>query len=260
MKKVLSSVFAVSLFVSGSVLAIDVDEIFAGAIENTGGADAWSKLNGIKMTGEFNQGGQKFPFEIVNLRDGRQYLTFSFQGKEIKQGVFDGETVWNTNFMTMKAEKADAETTANRMLDKNDFPSAFFNYKEKGYSAELVGTETVDGTETYKVKLVKEPITVDGKKIDDISFIYFDSEALVPLVQESEIHSGPGKGKVGESKLGDYQEVDGLYFPFSMTQGIKGGGSATMVITKVELNPTVDDAVFAFPEQTEPEAESKKAE
>jgi hypothetical protein len=42
----------------------------------------------------------------------------------------DGATIWNTNFMTMKAE-SDAEATANALLSNNDFPD-FLDYKEKG--------------------------------------------------------------------------------------------------------------------------------
>ena len=31
------------------------------------------------------------------------------------------------------------------------------NYKEKGFSVELMGTETVDGSDAFKVKLTKKP-------------------------------------------------------------------------------------------------------
>jgi len=260
MKKSIAGFLSLAFVAFAPVHAIDVDEIISGYYENTGGTEAWSQLTGVKMIGEFNQGGMKFPFEIVNLKDGRQYMKFSFQGKEIKQGVFDGETMWNTNFMTMKAEKSDAESTANQMLEINDFPSALFNYKEKGYTLELIGTEAVEGTDTYKLKLVKEPVTIDGNKVEDISFYYFDTEAFVPLVTEAEVKSGPAKGKIGESKLSDYQEVDGLYFPFSMTQGIKGGGgNASMIITSIELNPTVSQSDFAMPAE-EPAPAAEKAE
>ena len=117
------------------------------------------------------------------------------------------------------------------------------------YTVELIGKETIDGTETFKIKLMKEPVTVDGKKEDSVSFYYFDTENYVPIVVHTEIKSGPMKGKMSESKMSDYQEVDGLYFPFSMVQGLKGQPGQTMNITKIELNPTIDDSVFAFPEE-----------
>lgn len=264
MKKTIAGLLLFAAFVASPAHAIDVDEIISSYYENTGGEDAWDKLSGVKLTGEFAQGSQKFPFELVQLKGGKQYLKFTFQGKDIKQGVFDGTTMWNTNFMTMKAEKADAEATANQKLESNDFPSDLFHYKQKGYTAELLGNESIDGTDTYKIKLVKEPLTVDGKKVANITYYYFDTEALVPLVTESEIKSGPAKGKMGQNKLSDYQEVNGLYFPFSMTQGIKDGPSATMLVKKIELNPKVDDSAFSMPPpapeaKPEPKPATKKA-
>ena len=50
------------------------------------------------------------------------------------------------------------------------------------------------------------------------------------------------KGQKSVSKMSDYQEVDGIYFPFSMQmmgQEIK--------VNKVTLNPTIDKNMFAFP-------------
>ncbi len=234
-----------------------VDEILANYWENTGGLENLKNLQGIKMKAKVTQQGMEIPLEIIQLKDGRQMTIISFQGQEIKQGVYDGETLWSTNFMSMKAEKSDAETTENFKLNANDFPDSFIDYKEKGYTAEFVGTETIDGTETYKVKLVKEPVTIDGNKEEDISFYFFDTENFVPIAMESEVKFGQFKGTTQEVTMSDYQEVDGLYFPFSMTQGVKGGQAQPLIIESIELNPEVEDAAFAFPEEM-PAAESKE--
>ena len=72
----------------------------------------------------------------------------------------------------------------------------------------------------------------------------------MPIAIQKEIKSGPGKGMTSQVTMSDYQEVDGLYFPFSMTQGMKGKqGGQPITITKIELNPTVDAAAFTFPEE-----------
>ena len=81
-----------------------------------------------------------------------KWTSFSFQGKTMKQGVFDGEVLWGVNMMTQKAEKSDAETTEIMKNESKDFPDAFLDYKEKGYSVELVGKEDFNGTETFKIK------------------------------------------------------------------------------------------------------------
>lgn len=240
-------VFALAL-VAGVAQAQTVDEILAKYFENTGGVDRWNSLNGIKMVAKVNQGGMEIPLEIVQLKDGRQMTKITFQGKVIMQGVYDGTTLWSHNFMTMKAEKSDAESTENFKKEIGEFPDAFLNYKGKGYKAELLGKETVDGTETYKIKLVKKPILVDGKETENVVFYYFDAENFVPLMTETEIKSGPAKGMVSQSKMSDYQEVSGLMMPFSMSQGVKGQPGQPLTITSIELNPAVDAAAFKFPE------------
>lgn len=249
MKTLKSFAIAVLAIASFSVNAQTADEIIGNYLENTGGVDKWKSLEGFKWTAKINVQGMDLPLEFVQMKDGRQMSSALFQGKEIKQGVFDGTTLWNTNFMTMQAEASDSETTENFKLNINDFPDPFLNYKEKGYTVELMGKETIEGAETFKIKLVKEPITVDGKKEEDVSYYYFDAENFVPIVVEAEIKAGPAKGLTSVTTLSDYQEVEGFYFPFSTKVGVKGqaGGEQAINLQTVELNPTVEDAIFKMP-------------
>lgn len=251
MKKIVT-LLLVTILGFASVQAQSVDEILNTYFENIGGLENFKKIKGLKMTAKVNNGGMEIPVEMVNLKDGRQYLKFNLQGKQITQMAYDGETMWSTNFQTQKAEKSPKEATDNMKLNANDFPSSFVDYKKKGYTVELMGKESIDGAEAFKIKLVKEPITVDGKQEEDVSYYFFDVDNFVPIATHSEIKSGPMKGQISEVTMSDYQEVDGLYFPFSMKQGIKGKGGQPITITKIELNPTVDDAAFKFP------AEEKK--
>jgi outer membrane lipoprotein-sorting protein len=233
------------------VNAQTADEIISTYFENIGGVDKLTSIKGIKMSAKVNQGGMEIPIQIIQLKSGKQMTVISFQGKEIKQGVFNGETLWSTNFMTQKAEKSDQETTDNLKLEMNDFLDPFLNYKEKGYQVELLGNETIDGTETFKIKLTREPITIDGKEEENVTYYFFDTENYVPIVAHNQIRTGPYKGQMGEAKMSDYQEVDGVYFPFSLTQGIKGQPGQGITLESIELNPQIDDAEFEFPEEIE---------
>ena len=100
-----------------------------------------------------------------------------------------------------------------------------------------------------KIKIVKKPLIVEGKEVENSSIYFFDAENFVPLVVHSEIRTGPSKGMISETKMSDYQEVEGLYFPHSITQGIKDGQGQPIIIDSIELNPTVDDTAFKFPEE-----------
>lgn len=249
MKKLKLSFIALALVLSFGVSAqnVTVDQILDNYFENTGGKDKWKSIESIKMIASINQGGMEIPVEQVRLKDGRTYLKFKVQGNEFKQNVFDGTTLWSTNFQSMKAEKSAKEETDNFKLKIDQFPDPFLNYKKNGYKVELVGEETMDGTETYKVKFTGKPKKVDGKEVEDVSFSYFDKDSFVVLAVDEKISSGPMAGKVSRISFSDYQEVDGLYFPFSMTQEVVGGGSQAINITSYELNKKADEAEFAFP-------------
>ena len=227
-----------------------VDEIIETYFQNTGGAENWAKVKSVKMNITVSQMGMEIPIEQY-LSSERTYSKISIQGQEIKQGVFDGETLWSTNFMSMKAEKSDQEDVNNVKDKLAEFPDPFFNYKEKGFTAELMGSEVIDGSDTFKVKLTKKPIVVDGKEVPNVSIYYFDTENFVPIMMHEEVMSGQGKGMIMEAKMSDYQEVEGLYMPFSMSQGIKDQPGQPMTITSIELNVEADDSEFKFPESIE---------
>ena len=241
---------------SNAYSQMSVDEIIDNYFENTGGKVNWEKLQGYKMEGISNTQGMEIPVEVLQLKNGKQYVKISLQGKELMQGVYNGDVLWSTNFMTQKPEKMTTEQTEN--FEKNetkDFPSPFLSYKEKGYQLELIGEETIDGAECYKIKLTQNPVMVDGKEEEKVSFHYFEKESSILLVSETEMTEGPMKGQMLKSTMSDYDEVDGLYFPFSLIQM-----GMPFTISKIELNPKIDDSIFDMPEEEEipPQTEEKK--
>ena len=225
-----------------SSFAQNAEEIISKYITTIGGAEKLKALKGVKMEMSVNSGGMEIPVELVQLPGGKMYVKINLQGKEMTQMASDGNTMWSTNFMTMKAEKADAESTENAKLSNQDFPDALLDYKAKGYSAEYVGKETKEGTECFKVKFTKKPVTVNGVKTDDVTYYFFDTENNLPIATEAEIKEGPMKGQKSVSTMSDYQEVDGIFFPFAMNQG-----GQDLKVTKISFNPIVDDKAFDFP-------------
>jgi len=246
--KIKHFITVLAFFCLSGASAQTVDDIINKYFENTGGRAKWAAVQGIKISAKLNQGGMEIPLDIYQFKDGKTMQVITFQGKEIKQGVYDGTNYWSHNFINMKAEKSDAEATENFKQSLGEFPDVWLTYKERGLKAEYLGKETVDGTETFKIKLTKKPIKVDGKPADDVAFYFFDTESHVPLMMESEVKSGPQKGMIAQVKWSDYQEVGGIMMPFSMSQGAKGGGSQPITITNIELNPKLDPAALKYPE------------
>ena len=224
-----------------TVNAQSADEIVSTYIKNIGGADKMKALKGVKMEMVSNYGGMEIPLEVVSLNGGKMYVKVNFQGKEFKQMATDGNVAWGMNMMTQKAEKLDAETNENLKINNQDFPDALFDYKAKGYKVEYLGKETKEGTECFKLKLTKKPMKVAGVETPNETFYYLETENYLPILTESEVKQGPMKGQKATSKMSDYQEVEGIFFPFSMTQF-----GSDMKIKKITLNPVVEDKEFAF--------------
>jgi hypothetical protein len=243
MKNLKSTVFTL-LFASLSSLSFaqNADEIISKYITTIGGAEKLKALKGVKMEMTTNAQGMEIPVEVVQVVGGKMYVKINLQGKEITQMAFDGTSMWSTNFMTMKAEKMDTEMSSNMQLNNADFPDALLDYKTKGYSAEYVGKETKEGTECHKVKFTKKPTMQAGVKTDDVTYYFFDTENNLPIATETEIKEGPEKGQKSTSTMSDYQEVDGIYFPFAMNQG-----GQELKVKKISINPQVDAKSFAFP-------------
>ena len=242
--------FNLFLFIfSGLATAQTADEIIDNYLQNIGGKDKLSKIKALHIKAKTNAQGMEIPVDIYMTSDGKQYIQFELQGKKMVQLAFDGKTAWHTNFMNMQNEKYDNETTENlKRNSKGEFPNPFLNYKDKGYKVELIGKDEIEGTETFKIKLTEHPVLSEGKEVNKESYYYFDAENFVPLVAEEEVKSGQMKGAKIQQVFSDFQEVDGLYFPFSTMTKFNGMPGQEIKIVSVEINPEIDQDMFTFKE------------
>jgi len=242
MKKI--TLFLLAICASFTMNAQTADEIIDSYLETIGGKEKLANIEGIRMVGSINAQGMEIPIETVSMKDGRMYFQMEMQGKKIKQMFSNGEKVWIHNMMAQTIEEMPAEETKMMTKELKDFPNAFLNYKDKGYNIELIGKETQEGTDCFKIKLTKEPFIIEEKEVPNIAFYYFDAENFVPIMTEVEVPSGPAKGQVVKTPLSDYQEVESIYFPFSTSmQGMQ------MTYSKIELNPEVSDVDFNKPSE-----------
>ncbi len=226
----------------GNIQAQTADEVINRYIETIGGKQKLNALSSTKMELVANYQGMEIPVEVSNTKDGKMLVKINLMGKEMTQVAFDGTSGWSTNMMTMKAEKMASEDIENmKNTTAKDFPDPFLNYQQKGYKVEYIGKESKEGTECHKIKLTKLPQTVNGEKMDDVTFYYFDTENNVIVMTETEIKEGPMKGQMATSKMSNYQEVDGIYFPFTMNQF-----GQEMTVKKITLNTTIDPKALEF--------------
>ena len=236
-------------FATLSLQSQTAEEVVNTYIENIGGSDQWNAVETMIINGIGRQQGVDYPFVATYTKDGKALIDVDIQGQSFIFEAFDGETAWAMNFQTQQPEAFDLEASYNYKISSRDnIPDAFLNYKEKGYTIELVGSETFEGTDCFKIKLTKAPVRVDGKEEENSSFYFFDKDSFVPIGMESAVKTGPAKGAVSQVILSDYQEVDGMYLPFSNLQKLNGQIGLEMIVQSVEFNVPVDKSIFTMPE------------
>ncbi len=216
------------------------DEILTKYFENTGGMEKWKALKSTTMEGTMAMQGLEFPGTIRAMAPKKQRVDVNVQGQSIVQ-AYDGETAWWINPFggSTEAQKM-PEEMAEEMVNQ-EFESEFIDYKTKGHTVTLEGKETVEGTETFKLKL--------AKKNGDVEFHYFDTENYVPIMVQTAVKTGAAKGQMVATYLSDYQEVDGMTFPFFLETKMAGQSVQKITIKSIKTNETFEDTLFAFPKK-----------
>jgi len=232
---------------SAGAYAQSVDEIVDKYFAQIGGKDKWKALKSMKSTGKIKTQGMELPVVVYASSPNKMKMVINFQGKEIVQQAFDGQTGWSTNFMTMKPEKMEGEDSEN-MKEEAQMEDPFLDYKAKGFKAELEGKETIEGTECHKIKLTRKPVKVDGKSEENVSYYFFSVADNVPIMRRSVGKKGQMKGVTTEEYMSDYQEMNGIFVPMTLTIKMNGQTAASLALEKVETNLTIDEKSFAFPQ------------
>jgi len=239
MKSLFTAITFAFLFIGTSIgQDVSVDDIIDTYFENIGGKEGWRNVKSMRITGEGIQMGMKFPLTVLAKEPNLQIVNVEVQGMSIVE-AYDGEVAWATNPFggsTEPTKKSDEETAE---AAKESFQDDLLDYKEKGHTVSLEGTEEYEGSETYKLKLVR----ADGEE----RIYFFDTELMIPLAVRSTPKSGQMKGQTIDAVSGDFQEVDGLMVPFSLKQKIGGQTAMEMISSKVEFNVPISDEEFSFP-------------
>jgi hypothetical protein len=154
--------------------------------------------------------------------------------------AYDGKTGWQISpFGGRKDPELMSQDDMKSLVVDADLDGPLVNYKEKGHQAELVGRDSVEGTDCFKVKL--------SMKNGDVRYYYLDADSFLELKLEVQTTI---RGGLQESEIyyGDYEQVNGIYYAFALEQAQKGSADRVKItVEKVEQNVSLDDAHFALP-------------
>src|SRR6202451_3573873 len=233
---VLVAVFCFSEFSSSQT----ADELIAKNIQARGGMEKMKAIKNIRMTAKF-EGGGGFTASVgqENERPNLLRETFLLQGMTAIQ-AYDGSTGWQVQpFGGKKDPELMGEDDVRDLLLDADFDGPLVDYKEKGNTVEYLGHDVVDGDDALRLKVTL--------KNGDILYCYLDPDTFIEIRREIQqfIRGSVRERVVG---LGSYKPVNGVMYPFSMSQGPKNNPNAqTVTVRKMEANVTIDPADFNLP-------------
>jgi len=240
------------LLIAAGAAAQTVDEIIAKNIETRGGLEALKAVQSVRITAKMTAMGNEVPVRVEWKRPSKLRSEFEMQGMK---GVmaYDGEKGWmimpftgDPNPQPMPEDQLKMAKEQGDMIE-----GVLVDYKEKGHTIELLGTEDVEGTEAYKLKITR----ADG----DIVYDYLDTEHCLEFKQESK-RMVMGTETNFVTTIGDYKEVGDIVLAHSFeSMSPDTGFGQSITLEQVEVNPEIDDSRFVMPEpETAPAAEEPK--
>ncbi|HZP66101.1 MAG TPA: hypothetical protein VFB32_07320 [Rudaea sp.] len=230
-------------FACPALHAATVDELIAKNAAARGGLDKIEAIKTLKLEGKIRVSGGFGTLEL----DYTEYRKApdSVRTEATVQGLtqvqsWDGKEAWQISpFQGRKDPERQSADDAKDLADDAPIAGQLIGYKERGSKIEYLGTEDVDGTLAHKLKV--------ELKNGDVDYVYLDPDHFleIRIVAERKVR---GTERESITDFGDYEEVAGVYFPFSMSSYSKGGGGQQqLTIDKGEANVALDDALFAFP-------------
>jgi Outer membrane lipoprotein-sorting protein len=216
------------------------DEIIAKHVAATGGS-AWDKLKTIKMDMSMTSQaapGMAIPMSMTVVHKKAMRMDVSLMGMT-QSSCINGDKGWANNPFQgqMDAEPLTADQVK-EMKEQTDLAGHLNGYKEKGYTAEYIGKEDVEGTELHKIKLTLSPTHTQYSLIDPESFMEVKQISVVTV---------DGKEVTSESVMSDYKTIEGITMPYTIEQNNPMMGATVMKVTKLEINPSVDEKIFEMP-------------
>ena len=146
------------LLTTMAIFAQNVDEIVTKHIEALGGADKLRKINTSIMEGTMNVMGNDVSLKISQINNKGNRTDISVAGMD--NYVIITPTGGYT-FMPVQGMQTPEPMTAEDVkeaVDDLDIQGNLLDYKTKGHTVELLGTEDLEGTECYKLKINRKKL------------------------------------------------------------------------------------------------------
>ena len=232
------------LMVLAAPLALghSAEELAAKNVEAKGGIEKLHAIQSVRLSGKLIVNGGTLQLDTVTLIKRPQSVRYEAKLQGLTQvQAFDGFQAWQINpFQGRKdPEKLSADDAKGMGEDAADVMGALVDYQEKGYQLVSLGSEDVDGTQAFKLRVTRP----NG----DLIYVYLDPDYFLEIRTLSRrIEHGVPNETITD--YGDYEKVNGVYLPLSQESGPKGSSERQKVqFDRAEVNVAIDDSAFHFP-------------
>ena len=217
------------------------EELVAKNIAAKGGMEKIKAIHSLKMMGHY-QDPDGFQAEVGQESKAPADLrqTFTLQGMSQVQ-AYDGSTGWQIDpFQGRRDPEMLGEDDLRSMSEDADFYGPLVDADAKGNKIEYVGHATIDGDDALKLKVTLKNGDIIDYYLDPDTFLEFRTERQQFI---------RGSVNLTVTEMGSYKQVDGVYYPFSLTTSSRRDmrNPSTVTLSKIEANVPIDDAAFKMP-------------
>jgi hypothetical protein len=233
----------VALFLSCGLFAQTADEIIARHIEAHGGAAAWSKVEAVRVTGKFTAFSLENDYTAYKTKAGSYYADFYLGEKRVIESIHENEGWTIDPWQEMDYARRLNDGEMNAFMQKAEFITPFLDYHEKGHSVDYPGLDTIDGMVMHTLKLTRPNGRIETWHLNADTYLEYKCEAdWVDFAMNVP----------AETYFDDFQEVDGLVFPFFVERTF-WQRDRILLVEDIGINPEIDPAMFIMPRRAEME-------
>jgi predicted Zn-dependent peptidase len=216
------------LSVPEGLTAMDVIDNY---IEVLGGKDKLESVKDVDMTMGASVQGMAITMNMKQKATGKMAMTVEMNGSVVNETRYDGEKAM-VSAMGQK-QILEGEDAAAMQSQAIIYPE--LEYGKKGYSLQLTGAEKVGEEPTYKIEITRP----DGS----VSTDYFSIESGLKLKSVT-TQEGPQGEVTVSNTFSNYEEVEGILFPFETQAEGMAPVPITLKVEEVKINTGIDDEVF----------------
>jgi hypothetical protein len=229
----ISLMVAISGF--SGIRAQTVDEIVNKYMDATGGKDKIEQIKTLHMEGTYEAMGNQGPTAVDIIRGSDYKLVSQVNGQSMIIVITDKGGWGIIPYMGQTSPTPTPDDAYKQVKGKLDVFGPLYNYAAKGNKVELVGKE---GNE-YKLKVT------DKDNVE--SLVYIDATSYY-MTKISNTQNFMGQPMEVATIFSNFKKTDtGVVLPYVLEISYGGQFSVTSTMTKIDVNKTIDPAIFEMP-------------